>query len=170
MTSMTAMPCRTPKLMKLRGNISHEPIDTSTAQPATCAQRRQKRCQRLVLRRGDRLAGADAGHEQRDDAGALHGPERIEVEVLADEAEVVEVEAEVERRHPDDGDAAQRVEAIETQWSWRRRRLHAASPTSRVASGAQRVLSLRRAPRVRTPGQRRASGQATRASAGRMAM
>ena len=42
--SITAMPCRTPKLMKLFGNISHEPNETSTAQPAICAQRRQKRC------------------------------------------------------------------------------------------------------------------------------
>ena len=29
------------------------------------------------LRRGDALAGADAGHEQRDDAGALHRPDRV---------------------------------------------------------------------------------------------
>ena len=36
-------------------------------------------------------------------------------QVLADEAEVVEVEAEVEDRHPDDGDAAQRVEAVEAR-------------------------------------------------------
>ena len=44
---------------------------------------------------------------------ALQGPERIGVEVLADEAEVVEVEAEMEHRHPDDRDGAQRVEAVE---------------------------------------------------------
>ena len=43
MTSITAMPWSTPKLMKLFGNISHEPSETSTAQPAICAQRRQKR-------------------------------------------------------------------------------------------------------------------------------
>ena len=44
---------------------------------------------------------------------ALHRPDRVAVEVLVDEAEVVEVEAEMERRHPDDGDAAQRVEPVE---------------------------------------------------------
>jgi hypothetical protein len=43
MIRMTAMPCRTPKLMKLFGNISAEPSVTSTAQPAICSQRRQKR-------------------------------------------------------------------------------------------------------------------------------
>ena len=42
-TSMTAMPCSTPKLIQLLGNISAEPALTSSAQPATCAQRRQKR-------------------------------------------------------------------------------------------------------------------------------
>ena len=43
---MRAMPCSTPKLMKLFGNIHHEPALTSTAHTATCAQRRQKRGQR----------------------------------------------------------------------------------------------------------------------------
>ena len=45
MTSMTAMPCSTPKEIQLRGNISTLPAVTSRAQPATCAQRRQKRGQ-----------------------------------------------------------------------------------------------------------------------------
>ena len=175
MTSITAMPWRTPKLMKLRGNISHEPIDTSTAQPAICAQRRQKRCQRLLLRRSDRLAGADAGHEQGDDAGALHGPERIDVEVLADEAEVVEVEAEVERRHPDDGDAAQRVEAIEAR---RGARLAAAvvpvmPPSCRPsrAPPPARSASCRSGARRRSgrPASAATSGHAAPASAGRIA-
>ena len=40
--SISAMPCSTPKLIQLLGNISQEPIDTSTAQAATWAQRRQK--------------------------------------------------------------------------------------------------------------------------------
>ena len=44
---------------------------------------------------------------------ALHGPERVAVEVLLDEAEVAQVEAEVEDRHPDDREAAQGVEAVE---------------------------------------------------------
>ena len=44
-SSINAMPCSTPKLIQLRGNISAEPADTSTAQPATAAQRRQKRAQ-----------------------------------------------------------------------------------------------------------------------------
>ena len=43
--SITAIACRTPKLMKLRGNMSHDPTLTSSAQPATCSQRRQKRGQ-----------------------------------------------------------------------------------------------------------------------------
>ncbi len=39
------MPCNTPKLIQLCGNIIAEPAETSAAQPATCSQRRQKRCQ-----------------------------------------------------------------------------------------------------------------------------
>ena len=39
------MPCSTPKLIQPRGNIWYEPRDTSSAQPATWAQRRQKRRQ-----------------------------------------------------------------------------------------------------------------------------
>ena len=39
------MPCSTPKLIQLRGNIGTTPSDTSSAQPATWAQRRQKRRQ-----------------------------------------------------------------------------------------------------------------------------
>ena len=41
--NITAMPCSTPKLIQPWGNMNHDPSDTSTAQPATCAQRRQKR-------------------------------------------------------------------------------------------------------------------------------
>ena len=155
------MPCSTPKLMKLFGNISHEPSETRTAQPAICAQRRQKRAERLVLRRRHRLAGADAGHEQRDDAGALHGPERIAVEVLVDEAEVVEVESRSgtppSRRSP--GRAARRGDRSaraprrpkvprRAAARWAVMRL----PAQRAASGTQRVLPLQRAPSVKTPG------------------
>jgi len=43
--SITAMPCSTPKLIQLLGNMIREPNDTSSAQPATCAQRRQNRAQ-----------------------------------------------------------------------------------------------------------------------------
>jgi len=39
------MPCSTPKLIQLFGNISAEPADTASAQAATWAQRRQKRGQ-----------------------------------------------------------------------------------------------------------------------------
>src|SRR4051812_41683736 len=60
----------------------------------------------------DGLAEPGAEKKERDDAGALQGPERVAVEVLPDEAEMVQVEAEVEGRHPDDGDGAQRVEAV----------------------------------------------------------
>src|SRR5947207_447709 len=66
----------------------------------------------LVVRDG--LAHAGAEQEQAHDAGALHRPERIGVEVLARELEVRQVEAEMEDRHPHDGDGAQRVEAVET--------------------------------------------------------
>ena len=44
-TSITAKPCSTPKLIQLRGNISADPADTSAAQPAIWAHRRQKRGQ-----------------------------------------------------------------------------------------------------------------------------
>ncbi len=40
-SSMSAMPCSTPKLIQLRGNMNHEPRDTSTAHAATWAQRFQ---------------------------------------------------------------------------------------------------------------------------------
>jgi hypothetical protein len=43
--SIKAMPCNTPKLMYVCGNMVQEPMLTSTAQPATRAQRRQKRGQ-----------------------------------------------------------------------------------------------------------------------------
>ena len=72
--SISAMPCSTPKLIQLRGNISAEPSDTSTAQPATAAHRRQN------MGRGHQ---ADASHDRRahgareaksDDLSAqLHG-------------------------------------------------------------------------------------------------
>ena len=39
------MPCSTPKKMKLFGYIRYEPALTNAAQPATWAQRRQKRAQ-----------------------------------------------------------------------------------------------------------------------------
>ena len=35
------MPCSTPKLIQLLGNIHAEPMLTSSAQPTICAQRRQ---------------------------------------------------------------------------------------------------------------------------------
>ena len=41
--SSSAIACSTPKLMKLVGNIAHEPSETSSAQPAICATRLQKR-------------------------------------------------------------------------------------------------------------------------------
>jgi hypothetical protein len=41
----------------------------------------------------DGLAEPGAEQEQRDDAAALHGPERVAVEVLLDEAEMAQVEA-----------------------------------------------------------------------------
>ncbi len=41
--SITAMPCSTPKLIQVRGNMNHEAALTSSAQPAICAQRRQNR-------------------------------------------------------------------------------------------------------------------------------
>ena len=44
-SSITAMPCSTPKLIQLRGNIHSDPSDTSAAHPATCTQRRAKRGQ-----------------------------------------------------------------------------------------------------------------------------
>ena len=50
-----------------------------------------------------------------DDAGALPGPDRVAVEILVDELEVVQVEAEMEHGHPDDGDTTQRVEPIEAR-------------------------------------------------------
>ena len=43
---------------------------------------------------------------------ALQRPERIVVKVLLDEAEVVQVEREMEHRHPDHGQAAQGVESV----------------------------------------------------------
>jgi len=60
-----------------------------------------------------RLADAGAKQKQTDDAGALNRPKRIGVKVLPDEAGVVQVEAKMKCRHPDDGRAAQRVEAVE---------------------------------------------------------
>ncbi len=43
--SITAMPCSTPKVMLLLGNIWYEPAVTNSAQPATWAQRFQNRGQ-----------------------------------------------------------------------------------------------------------------------------
>ena len=66
----------------------------------------------LLRRHCLRQPGAE--HEQADDAGALNGPEGVGVEVLRrDEAEMVQVEREMERRHPDDGAATQGVEPVE---------------------------------------------------------
>ena len=151
--------------MKLFGNISHEPSDhqqraAGDLRPAAPEARPAPGAAPSAIA----WPAPAQNRNRRDDAGALHGPERVGVEVLVDEAEVVQVEAEVERRHPDDGDAAQRVEAVEAEafapgigrrrrGDWRRRR-HAA-PAQRAASGTHRVLPLRRAPSVRTPGQRR---------------
>ena len=69
--SISAMPCSTPKLIQVRGNMNHEAALTSSAQPAICAQRLQNRGQRLALVTGDLLPGAGAEQEQGDDAGAL---------------------------------------------------------------------------------------------------
>jgi len=68
-----------------------------------------------MQRRGQRQAGAE--QEQADDGAALHGPQRVAVEVLLrhKEAEVVEVEGEVEARHPDDRHAAKRVQPVEAR-------------------------------------------------------
>ena len=51
------------------------------------------------------LTHARAEQEQRDDAAALPGPERVDVEILlrAQQLEVIEVEAEVEGGHPQHG-------------------------------------------------------------------
>ena len=70
-----------------------------------------------LLRGRERKAGAE--QEQRDDAHPLPGPERVAVEVLPrlEQAEVVQVEREVERRHPQHRDAAQRVDAVEVDES-----------------------------------------------------
>ena len=63
-----------------------------------------------------RLAEPGAEQEQADDDGALARPEGVVIEILPwlDEAEEIEIEAEVEDRHPDDRRAAQRVQAVET--------------------------------------------------------
>jgi hypothetical protein len=66
---------------------------------------------------GQRLPDAGGEQEQADDARALHGPQRVAVEVVArlEQAEMVEVECEVESRHPHDGDGAQQVQALEAR-------------------------------------------------------
>ena len=57
-TSITAIPCSTPKLIQLPGNISALPALTNNAQPATCPHRRQKRGQKRGLEGRDAMATA----------------------------------------------------------------------------------------------------------------
>ena len=66
--------------------------------------------------KGHGLAHAGAEQKQADDAGPLHGPQRVAVEVVwrLQQPEVIQVEAEVESRHPDDRQPTQRVQAVET--------------------------------------------------------
>jgi hypothetical protein len=106
--------------------VQHAEADEAAREHQPRAQADQQRTRRhlhpalpeprpaLPLLERDRLADAGAEHEQADDDGALARPERVGVEVLLDPTDMVQVEAEMEQRHPHDGQAAQRIEAVET--------------------------------------------------------
>ncbi|MEY4139356.1 MAG: hypothetical protein RLZZ371_1538, partial [Pseudomonadota bacterium] len=61
-----------------------------------------------------RLAQARAKQEQAHDQGALPGPERVTVNVLRDQSEVAQVKDKMKHRHPDHGQAAQRIDTVKT--------------------------------------------------------
>ena len=56
------------------------------------------------------LAQACCEQEEAENQRALNGPERVGVEVLLNELEVAQVKAEMESRHPDNGQASQRID------------------------------------------------------------
>jgi N-acetylmuramoyl-L-alanine amidase len=85
----------------------------------------------------DRLPGPGTKQEQTQDGRAVGHPQRVAVGRLArlQQAEVVQVEAEVVGRHPHDGQAAQRVQAIESGPAGQGR----AGPAASVGSGGVRT-------------------------------
>ena len=109
-----------------RQPVQHTKVDEAARKHEPGAQRHQQRAARhlrpaapearpaLPLRHGHRLPHAGGEQEQADDGAALPGPDRVFVEVLVDVAGVVEIEREVEGRHPQHGQAAQRVQALQT--------------------------------------------------------
>ena len=87
----------------------------ASAQAAISAMRCQKCARETPARIRQHQADADQRHEARDDHRAESEPERIVLEVGADDAEVPQVEREVVHDHQADGDAAQRVDPRHAQ-------------------------------------------------------
>ena len=107
---------------------------------------------------GHRLPESRAEEKDRDDEAALRGPERVGIEVLLDDAEVVQIEEEVIHRHPDDRNASQRIEAVEA-FVRGRANVHAGT-ISHLASRAARCA--RNMPKADgSSGQPRAHGDTT---------
>ncbi len=108
-----------------RHAVQHAEIDEAAREHQHRPRRdQQRRCRHLQpaaaeappaqpLRRGQGLPQAGAGQEQADDHDALQRPKGVGEEILRPVAEMAQVEAEVEGRHPEHGDAAQRIHGVD---------------------------------------------------------
>jgi hypothetical protein len=147
--------------MKLRGNISHDPMLTNRAQPAHLHPALPEARSVLPALPSHGLPEADTEQEGREDDGALRRPKGIGVEVLADEAEVVQIEEQVVHAHPEHRRAAQGVQPIEALRQWGHGDLAAAcrarTACRRRSPGASSVRRQRSASVVGMGFQRRAN-------------